>query len=201
MTNTRIQGKLYDNCRWNNTDKVKNILENYDNLDILYENGKFFNFAISENNQKIVGYLIKYFEDNKLNKSKKSLDLINNLKETLESCVYGEKISHEMQQVLSPYIDFDNSLENRSNDSMFETIDIIETENETKTTPIKRSYSTGDLSNSTNIFSSDSSSNHSSGKKTNIIDNMFLHDKDHDFQTDKIEDTHIVGETQSNDAF
>lgn len=194
---------LKDFCRNNDLSSIKEILNVTNCLDVLTSNGYCFRFAISKENTKICQNLLEYFE-NKQFAVKDSLyeSAKEKLTEVLENAVDGKKVSSEMQRILSPYIDFNNSLENRSDDSMFEALDVIKTtKNEKKTTPMKKSHSTGDLSNSTNIFSSDSSSNHSSGKKNNIIDNMFLHDKNHDFENTKFDDADIIGEIQSAEAF
>ena len=54
---------LYDFCRWNETERVVRILNNFKDIDVLYENGSFFDFAISKNNSEICKALLDYFEN------------------------------------------------------------------------------------------------------------------------------------------
>lgn len=125
---------LSDYITWNDYNLVTKELSQLIELDVLYDNGRFFKFAILENNYEIFEALLKYFKENQLNKyeinSEEYNNLNNQLIEILENAIDGVDISPEMQQVLSPYINFDNSFEYRQNDSFLKDIDLpIEREN------------------------------------------------------------------------
>jgi hypothetical protein len=54
---------LYHYCRRNFTEKAIDILEKSKDIDILYEEGIFFRFAISKGNVEICKSLLEYFEN------------------------------------------------------------------------------------------------------------------------------------------
>lgn len=117
---------LYDHCRWNDTKKAMNTLKNSSNLDMLYENGSFFDFALSEDNYMLVKALIRYFEKNQLNRYKSDSEeyksLYNKLVETLKIAIDGyDDLSSDMKQALSSYINFDDFQDNLSNSFINDT--------------------------------------------------------------------------------
>ena len=125
MPNTKIQENLYSYCRWNDTEEVINILQQSSDIDILYENGRLFDFALSENNYEICKSLLEYFENKQFPfKNKDYEEAKEKLTEILENAIDGIDLSPEMQEVLRSYVNFDNSFEDRLNDSFLNEIDL-----------------------------------------------------------------------------
>nr|XP_047130093.1 uncharacterized protein LOC105847592 isoform X6 [Hydra vulgaris] len=103
---------------WNKIDQVQGVLDAFDDINILYRKGVFFEYVFSKNNVKIFEALMAYFENtqfpkkNKFYKEKKK-----KLTKILENLAYGMELSSEMKKSLSKYIDFDNSsIDSREND-------------------------------------------------------------------------------------
>ena len=123
MLKTKIQDDLYSYCRWNDTEEVINILQQSNDIDILYENGRLFDFALSEDNYAIVQSLLKYFEEKYLNKyavgSKERINLNDTLTEILKNVIDGLELSTEMKQVLSLYVNLEDNTEVSSRKSDF----------------------------------------------------------------------------------
>ena len=116
---------LSDYIAWGDSNLVTKELSHISNLDLFYNEGRFFNFAISENNYEICKSLIDYFE-NKLFPVKNDVyeEAKEKLTEILENAIDGVEVSKETQEVLSPYINFDNSFEDRLNDSFLNEINL-----------------------------------------------------------------------------
>jgi len=116
---------LSDYIAWGDSNLVIKELSHISNLDLFYDGGRFFNFAISENNYEICKSLIDYFE-NKLFPVKNDVyeEAKEKLTEILENAIDGVEVSKEIQEVLSPYINFDNSFDERLNDSLLNEIDL-----------------------------------------------------------------------------
>lgn len=114
---------LYNFCGWNDTKKVQELLNLFDDIDILYENGAFFDFAISKGNVEICKALITYFEDKQFPiKNTKYEEAKTKLIEILENATDSVALPTEMKEILSPYIDFEGSEHDTLNDS-FSDID------------------------------------------------------------------------------
>jgi hypothetical protein len=109
-------------CR-DNSLNIFSILKTFNGINVLYENGFFFSYAISKGNIEICQALLDYFETKQF--PKKNLqyeEARNKLVEVLENIVEEMDISSEMKKVLSPYITFEGSEHNTLNDS-FSDID------------------------------------------------------------------------------
>ena len=145
-----LDNQLSDFCRWNDSILVEKFLNDFKNLNVLHENGEMFRFAISKNNLEICNNLLRYFnsvqfltKDNSEYQNQK-----NKLCEVLEEAVEMYDISEEMKNILSPYVDFESSEDNRLNDSLFEDYHLQDQpyyEEDIKTPPIIKSKSMGYL--------------------------------------------------------
>ena len=122
---------LYDFCNWNETKYVQSVLSRFNNLDVLYEEGILFRFAISKGNSDICGSLLKYFDEVQFPiKNKSYEEAKEKLTDILENATDGVELSQGMKEVLAPYIDFEGSIDERLNDSFLDEI-TIPFENET----------------------------------------------------------------------
>ena len=140
---------LYDFCRWNETEQVVRILNNFKDIDVLYENGSFFDFAISKNNFEICKSLLDFFENKQFPiKDVQYQEEKNKLIEILENATDSVELSIEMKNILSPYINFESSEDDRLNDSFFNDYHLQDQpyyEEEVKTPHIIKSKSMGYL--------------------------------------------------------
>ena len=105
---------LYSFCCRNDTDQVKTIFKrfnkNTDELDALYSHGWLFNIAISKNNVEICKMLLDFFENKQFPiKNNEYAEAKEKLKEILENATDSIELSPEMKQVLSPYLNFEDS--------------------------------------------------------------------------------------------
>ena len=112
--------KLSDRIAAKKYSMVKTLLSQDKSLDLTYGEGTFFNMSIRNNSQEIVKILLFYFKENQLSKydsnSEEYDDLKNKLKEILITATEDVDISPEMKKVLSPYIDFEDSVDSRLTD-------------------------------------------------------------------------------------
>jgi hypothetical protein len=116
---------IYNFCCSNDTKYVKILLSNFDDIDVFYKNGILFDIAISNNNIKICEALFEYFETKQFSIKNTDYDKAKEkLTEILENAIDGIDLSTEMQEVLRPYVNFDNSFEDRLNDSLLNEIDL-----------------------------------------------------------------------------
>ena len=117
---------LSNSISWKNKDFVQDILSKNKSLDLLYRDGKFFNMAIETDCIDIVVSLVNYFNNYQLAKytsgTAEYLLLKSKLRSALETAIEDIDISQGMKEVLSPYIDFEDSEHNTLNDS-FSDID------------------------------------------------------------------------------
>ena len=123
MSKEQLHYNLYSYFTLNDFEEVKQILLNhYENIDTIYENGVFFELAILKDQPDILKTLLHYTND-------KNIDLTK-ITNILEAAIDDIDLSPEMQEILRPYINFDNSFEDRQNDSFLKDIDLpIEREN------------------------------------------------------------------------
>ncbi len=175
---------LYDFCRWDDTKRVQELLDLFDDIDILYENGAFFDFAISKENIEICKVLLDYFEIKQFPiKNTEYKEAKNKLIEILENATDSIELSIEMKNILSPYINFECSEDNRLNDSFFNDYHLQDQpyyEENIKTPPIIKSKSMGYLNTDTD------SSNE-------IIDIAFSSHKEH------LHEIHSLGDVIESD--
>jgi hypothetical protein len=126
--------KLSDRIALKNLDMVKSLLAGDKNLDLTYKEGKFFKISIKNNSNEILEVLLDYFKKNQLNKyevdSEEYQNLKSSFKNILDDAIEEVDLSKKMKEVLAPYIDFENSIDERLNDSFLEDI-TIPFENET----------------------------------------------------------------------
>ena len=59
--------RLLDYCRWNETKKAIEILEQNNNLDLMMEDGIHFRLCIKKGNCELLEELLKYYHHTKLN--------------------------------------------------------------------------------------------------------------------------------------
>ena len=161
---------LYDFCRWNETERVVRILNNFKDIDVLYENGSFFDFAISKNNSEICKALLDYFENKQFPvKNVQYQEEKSKLIEILENATDSVELSIEMKNILSPYINFESSEDDRLNDSFFNDYHLQDQpyyEEEVKTPRIIKSKSAGYLNTDTD-------------SNNEVVDIIFSSQKEH----------------------
>ena len=117
---------LYNFCGWNDTKRVQELLDLFDDIDILYENGVFFDLAISKGNVEICKSLLNYFETKQFPiKNSKYQEAREKLVEILENATDSVELSPEIKEVLSPYIDFESSEHNTLNNSFSNLEDLL----------------------------------------------------------------------------
>jgi len=115
--NNMYNNNLYTFFCTDNTNNIKKVLECFNEIDILYENGIFLEFAISKGNVDICSALLNYFEDKQFSiKSRDYEEAKDKLIEILENITSDMQLASEMKQVLSPYIDFEDSVDSRDHD-------------------------------------------------------------------------------------
>ena len=118
---------LYHYCRRNCTKEAIDILEKCTDIDVLYEEGSFFSFAISKNNTEICRALLKYFDEIqfpiKTNNHEYQLHK-NKLYEVLQEAGDMYEFSEEMKQVLSPYMRIDDNENEGSSKSVCQEEDV-----------------------------------------------------------------------------
>ena len=113
MSKEKIHYNLYNCCSLNKFDKAQRILiEHCEDIDVMYEDGAFFDFAVSKDNLDMLKLLLQYADDKKVDK--------NQLREILQKNSEGWDISLEMKQILAPYIDFEGSDHDTLNDSLLD---------------------------------------------------------------------------------
>jgi hypothetical protein len=141
-------------CRWNDNNLVNKLLRENPDLDILYQEGRFLDFAIKHNNVKMLEELLAYFESTQLQGDSEELKYKvakHKLQGILKDAVDTFKISQEIQVVLNQYIP-------QQDEDLEQAVNIDE---EIKTLPIRKSYSMDDLKNNSNSKKSHSTHEHS----------------------------------------
>lgn len=103
---------IYNFCCSDDTKYVNTLLSNFDDIDILYKNGILFDIAIGNKNTEICKSLLEYFEEKQFAvKNDRYEKAKEKLIEILENAIDDLDIPLEMKEVLSPYINFDNSFD------------------------------------------------------------------------------------------
>ncbi len=122
MKKKKVLEDLYDYCRWNDSENVKNLLNKFsDFIDVLDDRGIFLRLAISGDNLEMLRSLLTYFEEKQFpRKNTEYEEAKNKLIEILENATDSVDLSPEMKQVLSPYIDFEGSEHDTLNDSFLD---------------------------------------------------------------------------------
>lgn len=111
-TNNMYNNNLYAFFCTNNINNIKKTLDVFNQVDVLYENGTFFAFAISKGNVDVCKALLNYFEKKQFpEKNREYEEAKGKLIEILENITSDMDISSEMQKVLSPYIDFEENID------------------------------------------------------------------------------------------
>ena len=115
MKKEQLHYNLYSYFTLNDFEEVKQILiQQYQNIDIMYENGVFFELALVKDRPEILEILLQHIKDDNIDSDK--------LISTLETIVEGIELSPEMKKILSPYIDFEGSVDRREHD--FDNFDL-----------------------------------------------------------------------------
>jgi hypothetical protein len=100
--------QLFNNCRWNESRSVSKILDNKSDIDLTYNNGIYFRFAIKHNNVEMLNTLLQYFEKTKLQGDFENQYAIpcakQQLQQILQDAVKSFDISEKIQKVLDNYI-------------------------------------------------------------------------------------------------
>lgn len=195
---TILYRDLSDACRWNEIEEVNQILQTNNNIDLTYSEYKLFNFAIQNNNCKMLSTLIKYYESNqlsKLNIKDHSYYIAKvHLSNKLEDFVSGVSLSQEMKETLSSYIDFEGS---ENNDSFLEDEHLdnhLTLKEQIKFSTLKKSYSENDLhstfdNSKENLLTEENLkrlSNNSSEEKFKFIEEFLGHHDTHDIKNDDL---------------
>jgi hypothetical protein len=112
----KIYRELWYCCQFNEYEKVIHILKCYKKLDLTYDEGQLFRFSIMNNNVEMLRALLKYYRKQKLQGDDNSGEYKlakYKLLEILRVAADRFKISEETQEVLSPYMPYeeDNSSE------------------------------------------------------------------------------------------
>jgi hypothetical protein len=112
--------QLSDRIAWNSKSLVEDILSKNKDLDLLYRKGMFFRMAIESNQTDITEMLLEYFKDNQLSRYNNNSEEYNNLEsqliEVIEVAIDEVELLPEMKKILSPYIEFENSVDSREHD-------------------------------------------------------------------------------------
>ncbi|XP_047130114.1 uncharacterized protein LOC124810017 [Hydra vulgaris] len=101
-----------------NFDQVQDVLDAYDDINVLYREGFFFGRALSKNKVKIFEALMAYFENKQFPiKNEIYKDEKKKLTNILEDFACEIELSSKMKKILSKYIDFDfSSIDSSEND-------------------------------------------------------------------------------------
>ena len=95
--------QLSNYCRWNNYTSVASLLNKHSDIDIMYEEGKFFRFALQNNNPKMLEMLLHYFEETHKHLDHESFEYKEQkqkLLEFLQDAADTFSISSAIQEVL-----------------------------------------------------------------------------------------------------
>jgi len=165
---------LYNYCCWNDTNQIIKILDRYnkdsDEINILYENGAFLNSSISKNNFEMCKSLLDFFENKQFPiKDVQYQEERSKLIEILENATDSVELSIEMKNILSSYINFESSEDDRLNDSFFNDYHLQDQpyyEEEVKTPRIIKSKSAGYLNTDTD-------------SNNEVVDIIFSSQKEH----------------------
>jgi len=114
---------IRDFCASNDTKSVKQMLGIFNNIDILYDDGVFFYFPISNSNVQLCKALIEYFEETQFPvKNIEYHEAKDKLTKILENATDSVGLPPEMKEVFSLYLDFDDL--DVSNYSLFEDVEL-----------------------------------------------------------------------------
>jgi len=117
---------IRDFCSADDANSVKQLLDIFDNIDILYEEGIFFDLVIPKGNVEICKSLLNYFETKQFpTKNTEYHEAREKLVEILENATDSVELSPEIKEILSPYIDFENSEHDTLNDSFSNLEDLL----------------------------------------------------------------------------
>jgi len=161
---------LYNFCIWNDTKTILELLYTFDDINVLYENGSFFYSAISKENIEVCKALLDYFENKQFPiKDVQYQEERSKLIEILENATDSVELSIEMKNILSPYINFESSEDDRLNDSFFNDYHLQDQpyyEENVKTPRIIKSKSAGYLNTDTD-------------SNNEVVDIIFSSQKEH----------------------
>lgn len=108
MKNKKELEDLYDYCRWNDIEGVRDLFhQSSSTLDVLDDNGLFFRLAISSSNIVILNTLLEYYENTQLQGEREDLEYKvakHKLQEVLKEAVNKFDIDKKIQKVLDKYI-------------------------------------------------------------------------------------------------
>jgi hypothetical protein len=99
---------FYNYVRWHDNKNVIKMLNNYPEIDLIYDGGIYFQIAIKHDNKELLNTLFEHFE--KIQLKEKEADSIDykllkyELRKILEEAVDSFEISEEMEKVLVPYL-------------------------------------------------------------------------------------------------
>jgi len=112
MKNKNTYFKLADYLSLGKFSRAITIInDNPIELDITYDKGIFFDFAIKHNNTEMLSILLNYFEQTQLQSDIDSREhqlAKYNLRQILQDAVDSFDVSEEMQEILAPYLPEEN---------------------------------------------------------------------------------------------
>ena len=98
---------LSDYVSWDDTKKVSDMLNQYKDIDLTYDDGLYFKLSIKHDNSKMLNVLLQYYEQTKL---KGNFDSIEykvakcKLQQILQDAENTFRLSKESQVVLEKYL-------------------------------------------------------------------------------------------------
>lgn len=115
---------LVDYCNWDWTEGILELLEKDTSLDLTYDGGVVFTFAVQHNNMKILTALKEYYEKHKLSMDKNSAEYLDNLEalhKVMDTLENEEDINEDARAVIGEYLS-----EGRDKKKLQELDDMIE---------------------------------------------------------------------------
>ena len=108
---------ISDFCSLNDAKLVKQLLNIFDDVDVLYNEGIFFDFAISKGNTDILEALLTYFENKQFpEKNNDYEEAKTKLIKLLKNAIDQVDLPARIKELLNPYIDFEESTDSREHD-------------------------------------------------------------------------------------
>jgi hypothetical protein len=95
---------LFDACRSNEFEEVKELLSSSPNINIFYNDGKFFDFALSHKSLPMLEALLRHCEVNSPQETNERMMFEYRLKSILSHALETHNVSQEIEDRISPYL-------------------------------------------------------------------------------------------------